>query len=641
MADDDKLSQVRTWLEGALRAERQALDSELERRHSLLLKECEKLHSASFGDTRSAQQKPAGVTISAEEREVKPLEQWKKNGVENQGQKSTCRCGNLFLDDAIFCRKCGHARPGICTCGNVLGVDALFCKKCGKPVEDEEEAQEEQGNEAAQQSESESPASVRRAPSIVADPWAHQSDRSHLIRDNSCNRLHIIVLHPYFEITFALLIVLNTVTMAFESQYHGIVIGHNVKYPRYNGTSEDIWPGAKIAFIVLDWFFGIIFTIEVLMKAFGLCRQFHTDWWNLFDVVIVGAWLIDALARDLVTFPIDPMLLRLARLARLLRLLKLIKSLQGIDPLFLMVTTLKGSISVLLWAFLFLLVCQTMFAFLLNQILVSYYLEEDNDAATKLEIFKYFGTFSRSILSMFEITLGNWVPVARLLLDGVSEWFMIFSLLHKLTMGFAVISVINGIFIQETFKVAACDDTLMMMQTQRATRTHSKKMKVFFDAADTSLDGCVDLPEFRSILENPQVIMWLKAQQLDASDGDSLFMLMDNGSHKLTVEDFVKGVSRLKGDARSFDLRKLMHQHQHQFDLLQKNVDFIRRQMLSANSRDGHTPAPHASTMEAGAAGSPAACSEALRTAGLRLGDVHTAVADEPTKKFKKEVITF
>jgi len=172
----------------------------------------------------------------------------------------------------------------------------------------------------------------------------------------------------------------------------------------------------------------------------------------------------------------------------------------------------------------------------------------------------------------------------------VSEWFMIFSLLHKLTMGFAVIGVINGIFIQETFKVAACDDTLMMMQTERALKRHAKKMQVFFDAADESLDGTVDLKEFRAILEDPQVKMWLVAHELDASDGDSLFMLMDKGSHTLTVEDFVLGVSQLKGSARSIDLRKHMHQHQNQFELLQKDVDIMRRHLVRTSNQSGNTP---------------------------------------------------
>lgn len=44
---------------------------------------------------------------------------------------------------------------------------------------------------------------------------------------------------------------------------------------------------------------------------------------------------------------------------------------------------------------------------------------------------------------MFEITLANWPPVSRLLAENVSEWFMLFGVLHKLAIGFAVVSVVS------------------------------------------------------------------------------------------------------------------------------------------------------------------------------------------------------
>merc|ERR1719498_9509 len=109
------------------------------------------------------------------------------------------------------------------------------------------------------------------------------------------------------------------------------------------------------------------------------------------------------------------------------------------------------------------------------------------------ELFRYFGTFTRSLFSMFELTLGNWVPIARVLGELVSQWFLMLSLLHKLTMGFAAIGVINGIFVQETFKVAQGDDTIMLMQKERQIRIHTKKMKQFFAAADDSGDGMLSL----------------------------------------------------------------------------------------------------------------------------------------------------
>merc|ERR1719506_3590587 len=125
---------------------------------------------------------------------------------------------------------------------------------------------------------------------------------------------------------------------------------------------------------------------------------------------------------------------------------------------------------------------------------------------------------------MFELTLGNWVPIARTLFEDVNEWFIVFTVFHKLSMGFAVIGVINGIFIQETFKVAACDDTIMFLQKERATKTHIRKMRTFFEKADISSAGSVRIEEWRAVMRDPRVCIWLAAQDLEPSDVDDLFI---------------------------------------------------------------------------------------------------------------------
>jgi hypothetical protein len=50
-----------------------------------------------------------------------------------------CPCGNVFMNDSKFCRKCGTPREAAtnmqkgpkCACGNVFMNDSKFCRKCG------------------------------------------------------------------------------------------------------------------------------------------------------------------------------------------------------------------------------------------------------------------------------------------------------------------------------------------------------------------------------------------------------------------------------------------------------------------------------------------------------------------------------
>merc|ERR1719237_1601636 len=159
-----------------------------------------------------------------------------------------------------------------------------------------------------------------------------------------------------------------------------------------------------------------------------------------------------------------------------------------------------------------------MIAFVLQQLLEEYVLDETNPQEKRLEVFMFYGTFARTMLTMFEITLGNWMPPCRALVENVSEWWMLFSLTHKLVIGFSVVSVITSVFIQETFKVATIDDKIMVMTKERARNTHMSKISALFAHADLDGNGVVDIDEFTKALENSELMTWLSAMGLEVGN---------------------------------------------------------------------------------------------------------------------------
>lgn len=363
-----------------------------------------------------------------------------------------------------------------------------------------------------------------------------------------------LVRSSWFETSMCILIVLNMVVMAVQVQYHGLETGHTLDFPGYDTEATKLWPGAETAFRATEWVFGVCFFVEIIIRIFGWGLAFPFDFWNWFDAAMVLLWLLSETAFS----NLDDSVLRLARTARLLRLVRVIRMIHGFDSLYLMMTAMRGSVAVLFWSFILLLVAQIMIAFLLNEVLSATYLADENaPKEDRQRVFAYFGTCSRAILSMFELTLGNWPEIARLLQDKVSEWYFLFSIAHKVTIGFAVIGVINGVFMQETFKVAGSDDKIMMRQRERERRLHTKKMKVLFEHADESGDGVLDIDEFRQVMKNQSVRTWLAAQDLHMNSpeaSDQLFRLLDDGDGALMAQELVEGVARLKGPAKSMDL---------------------------------------------------------------------------------------
>eukprot|EP00913_Durusdinium_trenchii_P020876 g19614.t1 len=56
---------------------------------------------------------------------------------------------------------------------------------------------------------------------------------------------------------------------------------------------ENLWPGADEVFEILEWFFGVIYTLEVVFKLCVLGpKQFCLDLWNWMDTTIVLVWVI-------------------------------------------------------------------------------------------------------------------------------------------------------------------------------------------------------------------------------------------------------------------------------------------------------------------------------------------------------------
>merc|ERR1712093_28226 len=101
------------------------------------------------------------------------------------------------------------------------------------------------------------------------------------------------------------------------------------------------------------------------------------------------------------------------------------------------------------------------------------------------------------MLSMFELSLANFPPIVWVLSEKITSWLIFFCLVHKLTVGFAVIGVINSVFIQETFKVANQDNYILKRQRERSDANFAEKMKLLFHhKADDATATVLSLSEF-------------------------------------------------------------------------------------------------------------------------------------------------
>jgi len=357
--------------------------------------------------------------------------------------------------------------------------------------------------------------------------------------------------NPAVDMTVSFLVCLNTVFMAWELQAQGLHVAYEQGFPN---SSPQAFSSSKF-FEIIDIVFTTIFSLELIARILILRRDFLKPM-NLIDVLAVSSgilyWIV-SLDTD-----VNPKMIRLVRLGKLGRTLRVAKMSKVFDSLRLLLKCISASVSTLTCALGLILIIQCVAGMLISQLVGGFIADPNKDFNLRLELFNYYGTFTRSMLTMFEVTLANWSPPCRILVDNVSEWYSALFIIYRCLIGFACLNVINAVFIQQTMQVAAQDKEIMIMQKERAQADNSKKMQEIFHALDESGDGMISWMEFRKVLYDPVLKTWMSAMDLDIADLKGLWNLLDDGKGHIIAEDFIQGAARVKGPARGFDMAQVL-----------------------------------------------------------------------------------
>merc|ERR1711865_1310061 len=114
-----------------------------------------------------------------------------------------------------------------------------------------------------------------------------------------------------------------------------------------------------------------------------------------------------------------------------------------------------------------------------------------------------------------------------------------------------------------TFKVAATDDIIMVRQKVKSENVHRKNMQRLFESLDSDGIGTVTRKQFHRLSKFPAVSTWLASMDLQTTDFDTLFRLIDEDNDgEITFEEMMHGIGRLKGPARSIDLLTFLRERQ-------------------------------------------------------------------------------
>lgn len=255
--------------------------------------------------------------------------------------------------------------------------------------------------------------------------------------------------------------------------------------------------------------------------------------------------------------PFSPIIFRLVRFGKLARALRMVTMSNNLSALQLLTKCLQGSVHMLFWSFCLLAFIQCIAGMIISHLAREYMDDANADLELRKEVFMYYGTFTRVFLSMFEILFANWSPPCRVLMENVSESFSLFFLLYRCVLGFAVLNVLNAVFVQKSLAIATHDEELAFREKRENEILYARKVKKLFKSIDTSGDGAITFAEFSKLVNSPKLKFWMSQLELEYHDLLSLFEFLDDGDGEITLNEFIEGAARLKGSAKAIDVWRL------------------------------------------------------------------------------------
>jgi len=381
-------------------------------------------------------------------------------------------------------------------------------------------------------------------------------------------RLQRLISSKFYEAFSAVLILSNTVFIGWQAQY--LAEFYRDQAAEWTSVSDEFGQ-PPIVFLVLNAMFAILFFFELFPRWIGegFCDFFrsHEIWWNVLDVVVVFAGLLE-LGMDLYERASgnesggdeleNISVMKMLRILRVVRVVRVIRVMKFFRELRMMVYSIIGSMKNLMWVMVILGATFYVFGIVFTSGVTSLLTQPSHWKNPKHEDLKlYFGTVDRSILTLFMAMSGgnDWIEYYRVLVDMQPFYRVLFLSFISFTL-FAIVNIVTGVFVEAALAHNLKDRDIIAHEEQIVKKQYLEAMQDIFVEMDTDEGGNLSLDEFEAKVRDDRVIAYFNALKLDVTDARVLFRLLDTDeSGEITIDEFIVGCYKLQGESRSLDLK--------------------------------------------------------------------------------------
>lgn len=368
-----------------------------------------------------------------------------------------------------------------------------------------------------------------------------------------------------------------------------------------------IWLGIQVQFAAenrgrdtpevfqwVEYLFTAMYSVELLLRFLAegisfLSPQKRNVRWNYFDVVcvlssIVGLFLDGFAADEEHASWVSPIgrLARIGRVVRILRLVKFVTQLRAI------VATLWSTVSSMFWALALMGFVMYIFAVVITQAAVTHSFQHaGTEVAGILDL--NFGSVPLAVYTLFKsVTNGNaWETAAEVLMHVHPMYFYLY-IMYVCVIVFAFMNVMTGFICEQAFATVQRDKEMAVEAQVRHKEVYTQKFAELFGTMDHFDTGELTVDELEKHIEDDTVKAYFEHLDLDIDKAWDIFRLLDideNGT--VSMQEFVVGCLKLRGQARSMDLAIIGYDFQRVAEKLSEFMEFVEQQLTQINRASG------------------------------------------------------
>lgn len=369
-----------------------------------------------------------------------------------------------------------------------------------------------------------------------------------------------------FESTCQVVILANTITLALSTEYY-------VDHPE--SDKHDVYDSFEVAFLVF-------YTLEILLRIVVLRVQFFIgseNGWNIFELLLV----VSSMQTQVGTGSSNLSYTRAMRMFKVLKVLRVVRLMRDFRELRLILDSLMGSVKSLVWSIVLILAINFMFGMCFVRAVTYAFADPDVSEAAKDNMHEYWGSLSKSILSLYWATTGgnDWGDISDCLWHAGSIYYIIFCFYIGVFL-FVIMNSLTSLFVDSVMQYAESDEHEMIQDKLMRKAEYMSKLVSLFRELDKSGQGEITLEDFREHLEDPRIEAFGASMDVETSDLERCFRVLTAEGHRtVDMESFVVGCIRMKGNARSIDMQGCLLSQRKASEDHRKLASMVARQQQS------------------------------------------------------------